>query len=245
MSLLRYVKETQYPIFFHREPLEETLFLEERHIHHLRVRRELENGQKLFVVHNNEVCLAEISLPSSKKVLVHLLKQESIEPRVEQLTLFIPPIKQDLFHLCLQKAVELGVDRICPLITEYTQKKDVYKKKESLETIIELACHQSRQLTRPELGDIVKINALNPDFFDLMIVADWQTEKKTLPDLSGVIKKPNCQIACLVGPEGGWSTRDKIFLKPAVPICLSENILRTETATILLCSLAKNLLSNT
>lgn len=232
MSLALNPKENSYPIFFTEEKIVDSFKLTLDQIHHLRVRRELNCQQLIYLSNQKEAALCEIKVHSHKKVLLTIKEKVQLVPREQRVTLLTAPIKQDLYHLVVQKAVEIGVDAITPLMTQFTQRKDsLAKRLESLDKQIHLACNQCRQLTSPKLNSPLEIKALKDKDFDLFIVADWKSSQFSMPQYKEGLNK----IALLVGPEGGWGPNDLKALPEHHNLCLSQNILRSETACILLC----------
>lgn len=233
MSLVDEVKNNNYPIFFAKDNTIESYRLTLEQIHHLRVRRELKSGQKIYLSNDKSIFKGYIDIKNFKTVYFKSEAQEYLEPRKKLVTLLACPIKSDMYQLVVQKAVELGIDCITPLISEYTQGKDYLKKYPSLIKTIELACSQSRQIQRPYLENPVKLSEIDTCDIQYFLVSDWQTSNQNFPS-----KIHNSKIGLLVGPEGGWSCKDREILQHFQSICLSKNILRAETASILFCGMA-------
>lgn len=232
MSLVTESKNNNFPILFTSETFKDTYQLTLDQIHHLRVRRELQTSQTIYLSDQNSLSKGHIEVKTSKKVFLDIEKQELLEPRSKSITLLACPIKNDMNQLVIQKAVELGVDRIIPLISEYTQGKDHKKKYPSLQKTIELACSQSRQVQCPDLQDPIKIADLDACDIKSFIVSDWKTSNRNFPKTL----EP-ASVGLLVGPEGGWSEHDHQILNNYPSICLSNNVLRAETAAILFCGM--------
>lgn len=232
MSLLKLAKESTLPIVFCPLQKLESGSLNIDQVHHLRVRRQLVDGQQILVSNQHQAALAKLILGPGKKVSFTSLNIETL-PRPRQKTaLFLPILKKDPFIWALVKSIELGIDTIYPLISERSQNRQWPSGHKNFHKHIELACAQSRQLICPSLQDPIHLEHLDSLELEQMIVACWRTEQKTLPKqrppLSG-------KIGLIVGPEGGWSQTDQNILKKAYHLNLSSNILRAETAAIVLC----------
>ncbi len=136
--------------------------------------------------------------------------------------------------LILQKATELGVARIVPVMSErselklYAQRAD--KRLAHLREVVISACEQSGRACIPEV--------LPPQ--PLPQAAGMRTGRGFILDplataaltaLQGVALR-ECTLA--IGPEGGWSPRDREQLQAAgyAGLRLGPRILRTETAGI-------------
>ncbi len=133
--------------------------------------------------------------------------------------------------LAIQKAVELGVSSIAPLITERTQKKltpdRLEKKLRHWSKVIVSACEQSGRRRLPSMHapqDLASWLKHPPSRTLLLDPEARQCLKETA--------RPEQHLGLLVGPEGGFSEREKILAKEAgcTGVCLGPRILRTETA---------------
>lgn len=140
--------------------------------------------------------------------------------------------KGEKMDFTIQKAVELGISKITPLITSYSNvrldENKLEKKLEHWRKVIISACEQCGRNTLPELANISKID-------------DWMTHTKAdlklllAPDaessLSDLDEKPET-ICVVIGPEGGLSRSENRSLENNgfIGIRLGPRILRTETA---------------
>ncbi|MDR2781328.1 MAG: 16S rRNA (uracil(1498)-N(3))-methyltransferase [Holosporaceae bacterium] len=133
------------------------------------------------------------------------------------------------FDFFLEKVTELGVSEIIPIISQYTQYRELNLQK-ALQKII-LACEQSRQFNIPVLREITKIE----DFLKKytlnyqVLVGDEKCCNEKLRDI--ILEKS----AFLIGPEGGFSDEEYILFAEynnLKKFSFGNNILRTETAAI-------------
>jgi 16S rRNA (uracil1498-N3)-methyltransferase len=136
--------------------------------------------------------------------------------------------------LILQKATELGVSRIVPVDAERTEVRldgeRLRKRIAHWQGVVVSACEQSGRARIPELTGPVAINAIAP-------VIGETTLRLTLDpggtqSLRALAISPPATVAIAVGPEGGWSPRDRDALRAAGfdGLVLGPRILRTETA---------------
>lgn len=148
------------------------------------------------------------------------------------------PVKRAGLELTVQKAAELGARRWQPVVTERTQGKKLNMAR--LETIAREAAEQCERLDPMTLADPVPLAEL---------AAAWPAERVALVGdedgtappaatvLADLVGRP---AALLIGPEGGWSARDRAVLD-TVPtlrrVGLGPRILRAETAAIALLTL--------
>lgn len=151
------------------------------------------------------------------------------QKKLSSLTLIFAPIKQERLSFMIEKATELGVTHFQPVLTEYTSMKRV-----NCERILRIATEASEQCERmcvPTCGALMPLMQYMQNKTDEIHIAfayeRLATEGKTIP----LDKKMN---ALLIGPEGGFSADEVLFLRQRCnPISLGVLILRAETAAII------------
>jgi len=204
--------------------------------HHLTRVLRVQAGQKFEISDNQNVYLAEIE--SARKDLVSfaiLQRLPAPEPGL-QTTLLISLIKFERFEWIVEKATELGVGRLIPVEAERSEKglaRAVTKRLERWNRIAREASEQSRRARLPEIADSIPLPGA------LTIAADhrYVLEERSAPPILRVLPaghKPQDRLAVLVGPEGGWTDRERESIAAArwQPVSLGGQILRTETAAI-------------
>lgn len=98
------------------------------------------------------------------------------------------------------------------------------------------AVQQSQRNLIPKIKYYQKIKEINLNDYDLVIVAHEQEHQQSLLNLKNQINCAN-KILVFVGPEGGISMQETMFLKKFAHvniISLGKSILRSETAQITL-----------
>ncbi|MBB5874879.1 16S rRNA (uracil(1498)-N(3))-methyltransferase [Xanthomonas sp. 3498] len=149
------------------------------------------------------------------------------------ITLLQGVARGEKMDLILQKATELGVAAIVPVWAERTEVKldaaRVDKRVAHWRSVVISACEQSGRARVPQLSaplalaDAARAAADSP----CRLILDPQGEHRLRSlDIGG----DAATIA--IGPEGGWSPRDRATLETAgfVGLRLGPRILRTETA---------------
>lgn len=148
------------------------------------------------------------------------------------LDLVVALVKRGPLETIVEKAAELGVRRIRPVITERTNAD--YTRVERLRVIATEASEQTGRLDVPEVAEPVKLEAL---------IAGWEAGRRLLfcdeaggaqPALQA-LKGAAGPWAVLIGPEGGFSPREREILRGlpfAVAATLGPRILRADTAAI-------------
>lgn len=136
--------------------------------------------------------------------------------------------------LILQKATELGVAGVLPVIAERTEVKldaeRTAKRMSHWRSVMVSACEQSGRARVPELAHPTALaqaaTNLPQDCIKLTLDPVGEFSLATL-------NAPGTQsIAIAIGPEGGWSPRDREVLSAAgfLGLRMGPRILRTETA---------------
>ena len=145
--------------------------------------------------------------------------------------LLFAPLKKDKTDIVVQKATELGVRKIIPVQTAYTNAEKV--RTERFELQAAEAAEQCRRLDIPDISAALSLDKA---------LENWDNERTLFfLDERGLGKKVretmlnSPKAAVLVGPEGGFSLAEaeKLRKLPFVKsISLGSRILRAETAVI-------------
>ncbi len=146
---------------------------------------------------------------------------------------------EDILRMC----TEIGIDFIQPLFSERQINKNLNlsRKFSRWDTIIKESVEQSERLWKPSiLNGIDIINWIeerdNQDTFSISVTRNDSFDylNKWLKKQHEVLDKKNGVLWNVIGPEGGWSSREiEFFIKNKIPLVkLSNNILRTSTATV-------------
>lgn len=136
--------------------------------------------------------------------------------------------------LILQKATELGVAGIVPVLAERSEVKlDTQRTEKRVahwRSVIVAACEQSGRARIPDLAAPTSLaqaaDAIERDALKLTLDPLGERSSQTL-------EAPQSRVVAIaIGPEGGWSPRDRDTLRAArfEGLCLGPRILRTETA---------------
>ncbi len=135
--------------------------------------------------------------------------------------------------LILQKATELGVAAIIPVMAERTEVKldaeRTEKRMAHWRSVIASACEQSGRARLPGLSAPTALNdaarGIASDALRLTLDPTGDVSLATVQVTTGA-------VVVAIGPEGGWSPRDRDTLSAAgfTGLRLGPRILRTETA---------------
>lgn len=144
------------------------------------------------------------------------------------------PLKKTATDFVIEKATELGVERLMPVVSAYTQSARVNV--ERLAANAREAAEQCGRLTVPAIDDAVPLAAL---------LADWPSARRLLVmDETGAgtpiadavaAEQRGAALGVLVGPEGGFAPSELDALSKlsfVTRVGLGPRILRAETAAM-------------
>lgn len=172
-------------------------------------------------------CLLEVS---GKAVGLRATQQTRAQYTPPDLTLLFAPLKKARTDYVVEKASELGVCQIQPVITEFTQTSRV--RAEKLQAVAVEAAEQTERLDVPKVLGALQLSAA---------LSQWPRDRPLVycdeagdpAVLSGI--ETGQAGGILVGPEGGFSMRERQMLQSldfVMPITLGPRILRAETAVV-------------
>jgi 16S rRNA (uracil1498-N3)-methyltransferase len=206
------------------------IYLPENEINHIRALR-IGNDETVFST-NGTGLLAFGKIKFFQKNKIAFLPSEFYENYGENSTKISLAIgildNRDRFEFALEKAVELGIIDFYPIISAYTQKKEVNIERLNLKAIASM-----KQCCRSVLTKIHK-----PKLIEQLTNSSAEYERIILADIGG--KKPvgmrsKESTLVIVGPEGGF-TPEEIEMMTSDKRVFSVNLgirrLRAETAAI-------------
>ena len=148
-------------------------------------------------------------------------------------TLFQALPKGDKLDLITQKCVELGVEKIVPFLSRYTNETKFNLQR--LSRIALEACKQCGRARRPQVGDLVDFDGLLNmlDEYDTVILPYEHAKVGKISAVQGL--ESGKKIALIIGSEGGFAPEEaeSIAAKRGQIVSLGKRILRCETAAII------------
>ena len=193
----------------------------------------INKGQSFSLFNENGEWEAKIKEINKGIIEFSVIKKLRPSSNEKEIWLAFSPIKLNYLNLMIQKATELGVTKFIPILTERTIVRKLNEKR--LNKIIIEASEQSNRLKVPKLERITKLN----DFLKLN-----QNTNILFGDLNSDNTKINFKsadpICILIGPEGDFTIKEReniLNLKKLIPLKISKNILRSETAAISMISI--------
>jgi 16S rRNA (uracil1498-N3)-methyltransferase len=167
-----------------------------------------------------------------RSMQITLAAPASIPAPPLSLTLAAALLPQERWRYLIEKAVELGVERIQPIITEYTVPR--VRKNPKLakwQAIADGAAEQCERAWRPTILAPLPWSALletTPDYRFALCAVPRLVASRVHYDI------PNGHCLVIIGPEGGLSNSELAAAESAgtMPLALGPNILRAETAAV-------------
>ncbi len=170
---------------------------------------------------------------AGKRAVLSPLEQTRAQVAVPDLTLLFAPVKKARTDFIVEKATELGVCAIRPILTEYTQSQRV-----RIDRMQSLVIEAAEQTERMDLPDVFEAEPLPK------CLAAWDRDRpliycdeggNAVPLAESMSKLAGKSAGILIGPEGGFSPRERKMLRElafVVPVTLGPRILRAETAVV-------------
>lgn len=145
------------------------------------------------------------------------------------LDLVVALVKRARLETIVEKAAELGARRVRPVVTERTNAERT--RTDRLRAIAVEAAEQTGRLDAPQVLEPVKLAAMIDGWEAgrALIFCDEAGEAGDMGDA------PDGPAAILIGPEGGFSPRERERLRGlpfTTPVSLGPRILRADTAAI-------------
>lgn len=178
---------------------------------------------------------ATITLANKREARVQVGTPQAVHTESPRPILLLQGIARgEKMDLILQKATELGVSALLPVNAERTEVKldgpRLEKRVAHWRSVILSACEQSGRARVPALAmpQPLAAAAASVPADALKLTLDPQGEHR----LSTLQTGPDTPVVVAIGPEGGWSPKDRQTLAQAgfQGLQLGPRILRTETA---------------
>ncbi len=194
-------------------------------------------GQRIFLFNEKdgegEFEIVDINKKDMSFKFIRQIKNIEVDDKNKrQVTLCMSVIKNNNFDLVLEKAVELGVSKIIPINTERVIKGRLNY--ERLNKIIKESTEQSGRIDLMKLVEIINLDDL------IKTLSKYKADKYfghiTKKDQNiSIFNNTTRDIFIIIGPEGGFTENEinNMIESGIKPICISDNVLRAETAAIL------------
>lgn len=130
----------------------------------------------------------------------------------------------------LVKCTEIGLRDFYPLITEFSQRKEINLLR--CKNLIYEAVEQCERVICPVLHDVCPLDKMDFAGFDEVLVCDEFMKGQQIARYDGVLSRNKL---ILIGPEGGFGERDRaIFdrVENLRRVSLGDNVLKASTAAV-------------
>jgi len=178
----------------------------------------------------------------SKKCKAEIIETDKNHQKMYWFHMVVAPTKMnDRFEWFLEKATEIGINEITPIFCDNSERKVI--KIERMKKVIQSAMKQSLQTFLPKLNEPMPYKEyMSKKHEGLLFIAHCEDEEKL--DLKRRVAADK-DVTILIGPEGDFSKSEinLAYEKGFLPVSLSENRLRTETAAIVACTTV-NMINN-
>lgn len=201
--------------------------------------------------------LVEVKEVSKKRALVHVLEKRTLpKPQKPWIHLVLSLPKISTFESVLEKSVELGIKSILPIISDFSFIKSVQnyptEKEKRWLKIIQQATQQSARGDQLDLQKAQTLEQflknspwLQPNSLGVfafegdcpMTLKNYIQNWQNLNNNGNILEN----IYIIVGSEGGFSTREVTYFTQLdlQPVTLGDQVLRVETACMMLASVLK------
>ena len=206
--------------------------LNEKQGHYLINVMKLMAGDTIFAFDNeNGEFLCTLKTADRKNCLLEVSEQTRGFEKCPDIWLLFAPVKKERTDYIIEKATELGISKILPVYTAYTNAETVRTERYRAQAVE--AAEQCRRLDVPEIIPVQTLTNILKNWDINRIIFLMDESGGGQPALESFQTAAGKPAAILVGPEGGFSEEELLLLRrqPFVRgISLGPRILRAETA---------------
>jgi 16S rRNA (uracil1498-N3)-methyltransferase len=209
-------------------------------------------GEQILIFNNLEdEWQASIISINKKSALIELIAKNRSYYQSPNITLAFALVKNIQNGFIATKATEMGVRKFIPLITQHSVVDKINEEK--FKAHIKEAAEQSRRLDLAELMTAQKLSNFlaNSEIKDkILILCDESHQGSKASELLPKIaenKNEKQEVIILIGPEGGFSKEEFIFMKNLpnlYSLSLGPRILRADTAIVAALALVQEFLGD-
>ncbi len=198
-------------------------------------------GDVILLFNGSSLCLEGlIKVATKNEGLIQLtqdLTSEFLSLRAYKLTVAFAPTKNiDRTEFAVEKLVELGVDEICFLDCDHSER--VHLRMDRMEKIVLSAAKQSRKAHLPKLQDLISPTMMITHFKKEQPEAQvfcCHLDSSSSPLVQNYL--PPHDVLMLIGPEGGFSKEEteQMSMRGGKMVTIGPYRLRVETAAVAAC----------
>ena len=198
----------------------------------LRVLR-LKSGDAVLVFNGADGEFLARIVAGAKRITLTLESQQRPPEKPVDLTLAFAPLRRHRLESMLEKACELGVARLCPVITEFTQNPRLNIPR--LTAITREASEQSARVSVPTLDAPRHFAEFIADAEGVIWCDEALAGDNSTHFLTRMAQLPQLPTTILIGPEGGFSDSERRLLlakEGVYGVSLGGGVLRADTAAV-------------
>jgi len=155
----------------------------------------------------------------------------------------LPIIKKSRMKIAIEKSVESGIKELTPLSLDRSIKSNISLEK--IESIMRSATKQSMRSILPKTNPVSQLEDwYNPEALNIAASIESVDTLTSFKDqiFEAVDRKKN--ISILLGPEGGFSSKEKEFIydNKFLKVSVAKAVLRSETAIVSILSILNEIM---
>ncbi len=222
------------------------------------MRRRVGDDMRLFNGRDGE-WTAQVTTLDRKAASLTVTTQTRTFSNVPDLHLLYAPVKKNRSEFIVEKATELGVRAMLSIQTERTNARPL--RHDRMVLIAREAAEQTERLDVPHIGTHTPLKTVLEDWDESRALyfcdeagdsgeQPWGGSKGRARPMLDVLdghQASQRKAAILIGPEGGFSTQERAFLRSHAfvhPVTLGPRILRADTAALAALTLWQSVLGD-
>ncbi len=186
-------------------------------------------GQQYELSDGEQLYLAEVQSTDRDAVTFRIVERLPFEHDPREIKLAIALVKFDRLEWILEKATELGASQIHPFWCDRSEaglEKAALKRIDRWRKILVESSQQSRRVVPPAVHEPVSFESVLELEVDRRYFFDERREDDEFAP------EPVAASLLIVGPEGGWTERERALATGCISASLGPRVLRAETAAI-------------
>tara|TARA_B100001173_G_C15830253_1_gene480119 strand:+ start:34 stop:762 length:729 start_codon:yes stop_codon:yes gene_type:complete len=152
-------------------------------------------------------------------------------------------IKNSRMKIAVEKSVESGIKELTPLYLDRSIKSSVSLEK--MKAVMRSGVKQSMRSIIPKFNPVSSLEDwYDPEALNIVALIEAEDTLTLFKDKINSAVNSNKKIAILIGPEGGFSSKEKEFIydNKFLKVSVAKAVLRSETAVVSILSILNELM---